>query len=92
MIGARVLWVLAQIARRDDGDLRAARVAAYGALDPLVRGLVRSKVQRAVADSEAGDRDLRITSQTGSGKTVAIGLALAAVVAREVLDMIERSP
>lgn len=51
MIGARALWVLAQIARRDDGDLRAARVAAYGALDPLVRGLVRGKVQRAVADA-----------------------------------------
>lgn len=34
-------------------------------------------VQRAVAVAEARGRDLRISSQTGSGKTVAIGLALA---------------
>ena len=37
-----------------------------------------TSVQRAVVDAEAGGRDLRISSQTGSGKTVAIGLALAA--------------
>lgn len=34
-------------------------------------------VQRAVVDAESSGRDLRISSQTGSGKTVAIGLALA---------------
>jgi ATP-dependent RNA helicase DeaD len=34
-------------------------------------------VQRAVLDSESGGRDLRVSSQTGSGKTVAIGLVLA---------------
>jgi len=34
-------------------------------------------VQQAVLDSEAEGRNLRISSQTGSGKTVAIGFALA---------------
>ena len=34
-------------------------------------------VQRAVLAAESAGRDLRISSQTGSGKTVAIGLALA---------------
>ncbi len=36
-----------------------------------------TSVQRAVLDAESEGRDLRISSQTGSGKTVAIGLALA---------------
>ncbi len=34
-------------------------------------------VQQAVADADDGRRDLRMSSQTGSGKTVAIGFALA---------------
>lgn len=34
-------------------------------------------VQQAVVEADAGGRDLRISSQTGSGKTVALGLALA---------------
>jgi ATP-dependent RNA helicase DeaD len=34
-------------------------------------------VQRAVVGAESQGRDLRISSQTGSGKTVAIGIALA---------------
>ena len=34
-------------------------------------------VQRAVLEAECEGRDLRISSQTGSGKTVALGLALA---------------
>jgi ATP-dependent RNA helicase DeaD len=38
-------------------------------------------VQKAVLDPELAGRDLRITSQTGSGKTVAIGLALREQVA-----------
>jgi len=33
-------------------------------------------IQRAVVDAEQAHRDLRISSQTGSGKTVAIGFAL----------------
>ena len=36
-----------------------------------------SSVQRAVLDAESEGQDLRISSQTGSGKTVAIGFALA---------------
>jgi len=36
-----------------------------------------TSVQRAVLDAESQGRDLRVSSQTGSGKTVAIGLALA---------------
>lgn len=40
-------------------------------------------IQQAVIDSEARGRNLRISSETGSGKTVAIGLGLAA-------DLIER--
>ncbi len=33
-------------------------------------------VQQAVVESASSDRDLRISSQTGSGKTVALGIAL----------------
>jgi ATP-dependent RNA helicase DeaD len=36
-----------------------------------------TEVQKAVLDSGASGRDLQISSQTGSGKTVALGLALA---------------
>ena len=36
-------------------------------------------VQEAVLDASLAGRDLRITSQTGSGKTVAIGLAVRAL-------------
>jgi ATP-dependent RNA helicase DeaD len=35
-------------------------------------------VQQAVLDATQGDRDLLVSSQTGSGKTVAFGLAVAA--------------
>jgi len=34
-------------------------------------------VQKAIVEAESQGRDLRISSQTGSGKTVAIGIALA---------------
>ena len=43
-------------------------------------------VQRAVVDADTADQNLRISSQTGSGKTVALGLVLA----RSLLA--ERSP
>jgi ATP-dependent RNA helicase DeaD len=43
-------------------------------------------VQRAVADSESKGRDLRISSQTGSGKTVAIGIALASHFIERLAD------
>ena len=38
-------------------------------------------VQEAVLEPELDGRDLRISSQTGSGKTVAIGLAVRGIVA-----------
>lgn len=38
-------------------------------------------VQRAVLEADLDDRDLRISSQTGSGKTVALGLVLAKALA-----------
>jgi len=54
--------------------------ALTGALEQ--RGFNRlTPVQLAVLDPSLADRDLRITSQTGSGKTVAIGFALRALVA-----------
>ncbi|QDV07199.1 ATP-dependent RNA helicase DbpA [Planctomycetes bacterium Poly30] len=36
-----------------------------------------TSVQEAVADADAAGRDLQISSQTGSGKTVALGIVLA---------------
>jgi ATP-dependent RNA helicase DeaD len=42
-----------------------------------------TSVQEAVLDPALSDRDLRVTSQTGSGKTVAIGLALRHLVQGE---------
>jgi len=44
----------------------------------VARGFSKlTPVQRAVVDAEFAGKDLRISSQTGSGKTIAIGLALA---------------
>src|SRR5512143_1764150 len=40
-----------------------------------------TSVQQAVLDPALEGRDLRITSQTGSGKTVAVGLVVADMVA-----------
>ena len=40
-------------------------------------------VQEAVLDPALADRDLRMTSQTGSGKTVAVGLALRHLILGE---------
>jgi ATP-dependent RNA helicase DeaD len=37
-------------------------------------------VQQAVLESNAGERDLLVSAQTGSGKTVAYGLALSATI------------
>lgn len=45
-------------------------------------------VQAAVLEAEARDRDLIVSAQTGSGKTVAFGLA----VAGELLDSHDRVP
>jgi ATP-dependent RNA helicase DeaD len=43
-------------------------------------------VQQAVLDADLAGRDLRISSQTGSGKTVALGLALAPHIERAVAE------
>ena len=56
--------------------LQAAPEALRSALEK--RGFEKlTAVQEAVANADDGKRDLRISSQTGSGKTVAIGFALA---------------
>ena len=53
--------------------------ALTGALEQ--RGFSRlTPVQEAVLDPKLSDRDLRISSQTGSGKTVAIGFVLRGLV------------
>jgi ATP-dependent RNA helicase DeaD len=57
---------------------------AFALVPPALRPALERKgfaqltaVQLAVLQADDGERDLRISSQTGSGKTVAIGLALA---------------
>ena len=47
-----------------------------------------TEVQRAVLEANAGDRDLLVSAQTGSGKTVAYGLAMASTI----LGELERLP
>jgi ATP-dependent RNA helicase DeaD len=56
----------------------------FDALSPPIRAAMQRRgfeqltpVQQAVVEADPGGRDLRISSQTGSGKTVALGLALA---------------
>ncbi len=60
---------------------------APGALHPLLAEALKKKgydtltaVQIAVADPKLVDRDLLVSSKTGSGKTVAYGLSLASVL------------
>jgi ATP-dependent RNA helicase DeaD len=57
------------------GPALASALAARG-YDTL------TPVQSAVLDPALEGRDLRVTSQTGSGKTVAIGLAVRSLVSR----------
>jgi ATP-dependent RNA helicase DeaD len=65
-----------------DGGLQHAPAALRAAL--VRRGFARlTEVQQAVLDADDGARDLRITSQTGSGKTVAIGFALVEALVDE---------
>ncbi len=60
--------------------------ALAGALEK--RGFTSlTSVQVTVLDPEHEGRDLRITSQTGSGKTVAIGFALRELAARQASRM-----
>jgi ATP-dependent RNA helicase DeaD len=49
----------------------AESLAARGYADP-------TPVQAAVLEAEAAGRDLLVSAQTGSGKTVAFGVAMAA--------------
>lgn len=50
----------------------------------LSRGFEQlTSVQQAVVDADVAAHDLRISSQTGSGKTVALGLAVAPCLMRE---------
>ena len=56
----------------------------FDTLSPRIRGALEARgfasltqVQQAVLDPALAGRDLRIFSQTGSGKTVAVGLAIA---------------
>jgi len=64
-------------------DLNHAVGDLTGVPSPLREAMQRrgfadlTSVQRAVLEADFRGRDLRISSQTGSGKTVAIGLALA---------------
>ncbi|MBL8750106.1 MAG: DEAD/DEAH box helicase [Planctomycetes bacterium] len=67
-----------------DSDSEATPVDAFAAVPAaLVAALRRrgftqlTEVQKAILAADDGARDLRISSQTGSGKTVAIGFALA---------------
>jgi len=62
-----------------------------GILGPALTGALEKKgflrltaVQQSVLDETLRDRDLRITSQTGSGKTIAVGFALRHLVAAAV--------
>src|SRR5271169_4412975 len=55
-------------------------------MGPALAGALEKKgftslmpVQQAMLDPELAGRDLRVSSQTGSGKTVAIGLAIRAL-------------
>lgn len=65
-------------------------------LEPLRNAMLErgfsslTPVQRAVLASGLEGRDLRISSQTGSGKTVAIGLVLAELVARREGEAVRR--
>jgi ATP-dependent RNA helicase DeaD len=67
--------------RAPGGDERVEPLAGIpGPLADAMRGrgfTELTSVQRAVLEAESEGRDLRISSQTGSGKSVAIGLALA---------------
>ncbi|MEH2511179.1 ATP-dependent RNA helicase DeaD [Nitrobacteraceae bacterium AZCC 1564] len=69
-------------------------VNSISASPPLARALTErnyndpTPVQKAVLAEEAADRDLLVSAQTGSGKTVAYGLAIA----RDLLGDAERLP
>ena len=65
---------------------------------PLSRALAErgydepTPVQASVLDADAADRDLIVSAQTGSGKTIAYGLALADTLLRGEEKMPEEGP
>ncbi len=66
---------------------------AFEALSPAIAAALTSRgftalttVQEAVLDPALAGRDLRISSQTGSGKTVAVGLVLVAALEAAVKE------
>ncbi|MGI4881239.1 MAG: DEAD/DEAH box helicase [Janthinobacterium lividum] len=60
-------------------------LAAHGYAEP-------TPVQAAVLEAEAQGRDLLVSAQTGSGKTVAYGMAMAPTLIGEGADAPERLP
>ena len=68
--------------------------ASLGLIDPLLRTLETldyrkpTPVQAAVLAADTAGRDLLVSAQTGSGKTVAYGLAMAS----NLLGTAERLP
>jgi ATP-dependent RNA helicase DeaD len=69
---------------------------AFEALSPAIAAALTSRgftalttVQEAVLDPALAGRDLRISSQTGSGKTVAVGLVLVAALEAAVKERAE---
>jgi ATP-dependent RNA helicase DeaD len=64
-------------------------VAFFSASEPLARALAQrgyiepTPVQLAVLQESTGGRDLLVSAQTGSGKTVAYGLAIGATTLNE---------
>ncbi len=71
-----------------DSPVAVAAADVFAAVPAALKGALQrrgfsklTEVQAAVLAADDGAADLRISSQTGSGKTVALGLALAARVA-----------
>ena len=71
-----------------DSDSEAPLVDVFAAVPSALRAALQrrgftklTEVQTAILAADDGVRDLRISSQTGSGKTVALGFALATHVA-----------
>ena len=69
---------------------------AFEALSPAIAAALTSRgftalttVQEAVLDPALAGRDLRISSQTGSGKTVAVGLVLVSALEAAVKERAE---
>jgi ATP-dependent RNA helicase DeaD len=67
--------------------MEALRMTVIDGVPPLIAGALEkqgyttlTEVQRAVLSPEIGEADLLVSAQTGSGKTVAFGLAMASTL------------